>query len=101
MLCKQGIIVGSITGTCCFYNASGASLCWIEPLICVESYLFILFLTLECLNWSYDGAGKHLKLDAKIHIQGRRKSSANKITGIQVQSALAILNSYSCHDMIC
>ncbi|KAG6657366.1 WD repeat-containing protein 44-like [Carya illinoinensis] len=42
-------IVGSIRGTCRFYDASG----------------------------------KHLKLDAQIRIQGRKKTSANKITGIQ------------------
>ncbi|KAM4117310.1 hypothetical protein ACB094_02G114100 [Castanea mollissima] len=51
----KGIIVGSITGTCRFYNASG----------------------------------KHLELDAKIHIQGRRKSSANKITGIQFSQEIS------------
>lgn len=45
----NGFIVGSITGSCRFYDASG----------------------------------KHLKLDAQIRIQGRKKTSANKITGIQ------------------
>uniref|UniRef100_A0A2N9HVI1 Uncharacterized protein n=1 Tax=Fagus sylvatica TaxID=28930 RepID=A0A2N9HVI1_FAGSY len=43
----------------------------------------------QCLNWSYDGTGKHLELDAKIHIQGRRKTSANKITGIQFSQEIS------------
>ncbi|GMY12373.1 WD repeat-containing protein 44-like [Fagus crenata] len=33
--------------------------------------------------------GKHLELDAKIHIQGRRKTSANKITGIQFSQEIS------------
>ncbi|KAB1210296.1 putative WD repeat-containing protein C3H5.08c [Morella rubra] len=45
----SGFIVGSITGTCRFYDASG----------------------------------KHLKRDAQIRIQGRKRNSAKKITGIQ------------------
>ncbi|XP_042493158.1 WD repeat-containing protein 44-like [Macadamia integrifolia] len=45
----QGCIVGSITGSCCFYNASG----------------------------------NRLQLDAQICVQGRKKCSGNRITGIQ------------------
>lgn len=45
----KGFIVGSITGTCRFYESSG----------------------------------QQLQLDAQIHIQGRKKTSGNKITGIQ------------------
>lgn len=45
----KGFIVGSVTGTCCFYNASG----------------------------------NHLQLDAKVNFHGRKKTSGNKITGIQ------------------
>ncbi|XP_010247261.1 PREDICTED: WD repeat-containing protein 44-like isoform X2 [Nelumbo nucifera] len=45
----QGFIVGSITGTCRFYDASD----------------------------------NHLELNAQICIQGRKKSSSNRITGIQ------------------
>uniref|UniRef100_A0A5B7AJ06 Uncharacterized protein n=1 Tax=Davidia involucrata TaxID=16924 RepID=A0A5B7AJ06_DAVIN len=45
----KGFIVGSITGTCRFYEASGSN----------------------------------LQLNAQIHIQGKKKSSGNKITSIQ------------------
>lgn len=46
----QGFVVGSITGTCRFYGASG----------------------------------NDLQLEAEIHVQGRKKTSGNRITGIQV-----------------
>lgn len=46
---------------------------------------------LECLIRSYDCIGEHLKLDAQIRIQGRKKTSANKITGIQVCFTLAVI----------
>ncbi|XP_057970373.1 WD repeat-containing protein YMR102C [Malania oleifera] len=45
----KGFVVGSVTGTCRFYEPSGS----------------------------------HMQLNAQIHIQGRRRTSGNKITGIQ------------------
>ncbi|KAI5384222.1 autophagy-related protein 16 isoform X1 [Lathyrus oleraceus] len=45
----KGFVVGSVTGTCRFYAASG----------------------------------KYFKLEAQIHICGKKKASGNKITGIQ------------------
>ncbi|KAG6721665.1 hypothetical protein I3843_03G123600 [Carya illinoinensis] len=51
----NGFIVGSITGTCRFYDASG----------------------------------KHLKLNAQICLQGKKKTSANKITGIEFSQEIS------------
>jgi hypothetical protein len=53
------------------------------------------FFSLVCLNCSYGFTGKHLKLDAQIRIQGRKRASANKITGIQVCSALLLLSFFN------
>lgn len=97
LVCYQGFIVGSITGTCRFYDASGTSLCWVFLLAYVESFILpppppFSFFLLECLNCSFDGIGKHLKLDAQIRIQGRKRNSAKKITGIQVCFALIMLS---------
>lgn len=45
----KGFVVGSITGTCRFYAASG----------------------------------KHFQLESQIHVNGKKRTSGNKITGIQ------------------
>lgn len=79
-------MVGSIRGTCRFYDASGTSFCDVMPM-CMLNISSLP----QCLILSYDCVGKHLKLDVKIRIQGRKKTSANKITGIQVCFTSAVI----------
>jgi hypothetical protein len=75
----QGFVVGSLSGTCRFYVASGIYL----SVCSMQEEKYREFKVISNLNFMV--LGKQFQLEAKIRVNEKKKRSAgNKITGIQV-----------------
>ena len=99
---KQGFVVGSLTGSCRFYEASGTYmvlLCWRVLVFSCESH-YILF-PRGVSKLDFVGIGNDLELAAEIHVQGRKKTAGNRITGIQVSTRSSYsLESWACRNFV-